>query len=151
MSDTTPPEEPLNSDQQAALRIEYQLAQQSAEHHDRQAWTIVNGIAAISFIVAGLVIQRLGDGSIRWLITFLACFFIFVAVSAAQIAIKFSDVKRQKYARCCRIEEILNLEQHRKLVQRHGNFSYFGPIVMAVLVLLWLLVIATIWTYPPRP
>ncbi len=116
------------------LLVEYQAAQDSAQHHDNLLWNTTGAVWAAELVALGFAVQQLGTVARRP--TVLAVGFIAILMLLYEwiMALQFRSVKNQKYKRCKQIEAILHLEQHTKL----NYFTSWGSIVYAFVVLSFL-------------
>jgi len=96
------------------LLIEYQKAQDSAEHHDRLLWAVVGLL--VTGMAALLVVQPGKTACVyRWtrfyppILGIIASFVLFYFVRSLRF------FKNEKYKRCKVIERLLGMEQHSKL------------------------------------
>ncbi|MHB9003917.1 MAG: hypothetical protein ACYC6C_07610 [Coriobacteriia bacterium] len=102
---------PENSD----LLVEYQAAQESAQHHDHlvASWTSIVWSAVV--VLLGLAVPVVAGGRLPVLMTLVAVLAILLLLWVLVFALMFGSVKRQKYERCKQIESELGLHQHTDL------------------------------------
>lgn len=128
-----------------ALLVEYQAAQDSAQHHDILLWTVTGLMWGASLILLGFVLEKLTDPTLRPLITAVSVLGIVINVTVWIFALQFNSVKRQKYARCKELEKQLNLSQHRNLRYASKSQGILYGIVMLIFIFTWIIVIWTMW------
>jgi hypothetical protein len=124
---------------QDVLLVEYQKAQDSAEHHDRLLWVVVgllvSAIAALFAIPPGhrqphdSLWMRLYPPVLGILLTFLLSYFVY----------SFASFRRQKYERCKAIERILGMEQHLKLKSPQPGQRHVVYGLSFLFLLVWIL------------
>jgi hypothetical protein len=134
------PDEPVDRE---ILLVEYQKAQDSAEHHDN----IVGSVTSLwlgSAIFIGFVLSGLASGdaadykSVLYLVIVLG---MLLTVLVWTWATRVSELKKQKYERCKEIERILGMEQHLRVGparrwQDHAYTALLGALLLAWLALL---------------
>jgi len=100
------------SDRKDILLVEYQKAQDSAEHHDRLLWTtaalILGGMAALF----GLAIGRDAWRAQRWIVPLIG---LLLCAALVFFPRTFRHIRKKKYDRCKVIERELGMEQHSQL------------------------------------
>ena len=105
----------MQNQNENALLVEYQAAQDSAQHHDNQIWSGTGVIWGSNLILLGFILSNLTQASLRPLIVVLSLLGFFLNVYAWIAAVRATSVKRQQYARCKEIEATFDLHQHRDL------------------------------------
>ena len=134
---------------QESLLVEYQAAQSSAQHHDGLVWTVTNILWALSLAIFGFVLTKLGEPSLKVMLTGLAFVGVMLLSYAWFCALQFGFIRNQKYKRCKEIESILGLKQHTEL--QHP--PYFQRVMYAILfwfiVIAWIVLIVHIWVIQP--
>jgi hypothetical protein len=128
-----------------ALLVEYQAAQDSAQHHDNLLYTVTSLMWGASLLLLGFILEKLTDTTLRPLITALCVLGLVLNVTVWIFALQFNSVKRQKYARCKELEKQLNLSQHRNLRYASGSQRVLYAIVMLIFIFTWILVLWTMW------
>lgn len=124
-----------------ALLVEYTAAQNSAQHHDSLVWTTIGMIWSAELVLLGFVIQAINNSKISR-VTIMACTIALVLLIFLFVTyFSFRNIRTQKYGRCKKIEELLNLEQHSTLKQKEkvGLLSFI--IVMISFVTIWVYLI----------
>lgn len=135
----------MQNNNENALLVEYQAAQDSAQHHDNQIWSASSVIWTGNLVLLGLVFSSalastnplplmpvIGLGSLALSLN------VLVLVAALQS----NWVKRQKYERCKKIEEMFDLHQHIDLHYRPGVQTFLYVAVMVLFLVAW---IAVLW------
>jgi hypothetical protein len=128
------------------LVIEYQKAQDSAEHHDSLLWTVTSIIWAGNLVLLGLVLVSIKNKDLRIILTFLSVFGILLVVSMFLFAILFSYIKRQKYKRCKDLEETLGFKQHKELKYPNCVQTLLYFFITIIFLIIWVAVMVTVWT-----
>lgn len=131
-----------------ALLVEYQSAQDSAHHHDQLVWSITSILWASSLLLFGLVVTVLGRPGLKWPLTSAAILAIILTIYLWSCVRQLRALKVQKYKRCVAIEGILGMEQHSKIEYPPGSQTARYSFVMSVFLLLWVLLIVSIWVVP---
>jgi hypothetical protein len=109
------PNKPTDKPDLQALLVEYEKAQDSAQHHDSLLWTSVSFIFGGMLVLLGFVLDSLDKKeakSILWIVSVLG---ILLTVVAVLIAFQFNRVKQFKYDRCREIEEQIGGKQHQNV------------------------------------
>jgi len=127
------------------LRVEYQAAQSSAQHHDTLVWSVTSIMWAATLVLMGFILRALTDPTLRPLITILSALGIVLTICVWIFALQLNTAKRHKYARCKAIEGILQLEQHRTLPWPTGCQRILYGVIMAFFLLAWTAVLWTTW------
>lgn len=107
------------------LLVEYQMAQDSAQHHDNLYWAIITLIWGSMLVMLGFIVKSINpvdnddalNQSILLLISIIGVFLTFFVCVATYVLI---NVKRDKYERCIQIEKKLKMKQHSEL--KYNNF-----------------------------
>ena len=128
-----------------ALLVEYQAAQDSAQHHDTLLYTTTSLMWGASLILLGFILNDLTNTALRPLITALGILGLVLCVTVWIFALQFNSIKRQKYTRCREIEEIMNLSQHRNLRYVSGSQRFLYGIVTLIFILTWIFILWTMW------
>jgi hypothetical protein len=126
----------------AALLVEYEAAQNSAQHHDGLVWSTTNVIWAASIVLLGFALDAMKDGfESNWVVNV-----ALLAVSGLGIVLngilgewtaQLRDVKRQKYKRCKEIEDLLVLGQHTTLDYKAGAQTRRHRCVRCAFIVVW--------------
>ena len=128
-----------------ALLVEYQTAQDSAQHHDNLVWTTTGIIWGSSLILLGFVISSLSTPSLKLVITASSILGLLLCIYVWLAALQFASVRNQKYSGCKDIEQILNLQQHLRLGYRARSQRVFYAITMLAFIATWIAVLFTVW------
>jgi hypothetical protein len=131
-----------------ALLVEYQAAQDSAQHHDQLVWSITSILWASSLILFGLVLTAMGQPGLEWPLTSTAILAIILTIYLWRCVRQLRAIKVQKYRRCVKIERELRMKQHSGLQYPSGSQTAGYSLVMTVFLLLWLVLIVFIWALP---
>jgi hypothetical protein len=104
--------------EQEALLVEYQKAQDSAEHHDDRVHNVTT-LWVGTAVLMGFVLNALTtEGAAHdhwWVLVLIAAIGIFLTVMAWLWSERANALKRLKYARCKELERELGLHQHREV------------------------------------
>jgi uncharacterized membrane protein len=130
-----------------SLLVEYQAAQDSAQHHDNQVWTTTGIIWGAGLILIGFVVQSIGDARLKLPVVAVCILAILMLIYLWVMAFQLNSVKNQKYTRCKEIESILNLEQHTRLRYKKRSGRFFYSLVMVVFIGTWISVLITALLY----
>jgi hypothetical protein len=122
--------------------VEYQKAQDSAEHHDALLWTVVgiltSGIAALF----GFGLEYYDGKHPKWMFIFLASLGMLLSALITFFVRSFSTIRQQKYGRCREIEESLGMKQHREL-RCWGPQRFVVYMVSGIFFIVWLILLYT--------
>jgi hypothetical protein len=116
------------------LSIEYQKAQDSAQHHDTLAWSSFGVCIAVNLALLGFVKDFLQH---RELLSLLCVFAIALTIATLKIMFMFNDIKRQKYARCKELEPLLGFRQHSYLQYQGRTQRIMVTVIFVILSLIW--------------
>jgi hypothetical protein len=110
-------------DRREVLLVEYQKAQDSAEHHDRLVWTVtslnwVGSAVLMGFVLSALGSDRAPSGSYKAALIAISGIGIVLSCLVWRWARQFRRFKNVKYARCKEIEVLFDMEQHSKFSWR---------------------------------
>ena len=95
------------------MLVEYQKAQDSAEHHDSVKWTVTSIAWAANLILMGIVVDSLEEASDdRLLLALASVVGLSSLVFSAIVWFVLSKVMRDKYKKCAEIEKELGMTQH---------------------------------------
>jgi len=136
-------EKQLNTDKQSLL-VEYQAAQDSAQHHDNQVWTTTGIIWGAGLILIGFVVQSIGDLGLKLPVVAVCVLAILMLIYLWVMAFQLNSVKNQKYARCKELESILKLKQHSRLRYAKRSGRIFYSLIMAVFIVTWVFIAITV-------
>jgi hypothetical protein len=151
--DTIKAGDQLTSEQRQAALVEYQATQDSAQHHDNLVWTITSLTWVGSAVLMGFVLSGLRDaGNPGVKLTLLSITLVGVALAACvwRWAYQMRCVKVAKYHRCQILEELLGMEQHRKLSYQAGSQTLTYGLLMVLFLLAWVvLFVVIVLAHPP--
>jgi len=125
------------------LLVEYQAAQDSAQHHDSLVWTTTGIIWGAGLVLIGFVIQNMNDPRLKLSIIATSVLAILLLVYLWSMALQLGSVRNQKYARCKEIEKIFHFEQHSKLRYANRSGRIFYGVIMVVFIITWVLILVT--------
>ena len=129
------------------LLVEYQSAQESAQHHDNLVWTVTSIIWGGMLVLFGFVLGNLDKANLRHVLTLLSILGIVLTIAVWGFALQLGDVRRQKYIRCKTIEELFGMCQHRELKYAKGSQGLVYGIVMMLFIIVWLIVLLMVWSH----
>jgi len=151
MSDSSDPpdnDSPPNHESKASpehLIVEYQAAQDSAQHHDTLVWSVTSVMWGGSLVLLGFILAALKEPGLRVLMTGLCLLGIALTIGVWVFAVKLAAVKRHKYRRCKAIERELHLQQHTSLSYSFGSGRLIYGVLMALFLAAWALTLCTVW------
>jgi hypothetical protein len=123
------------------LLVEYQAAQESAQHHDNLVWTVTAIIWGGMLVLFGFVLGNLDNVNLRLILTLLSILGIALTIAVWGFALQLNSVKRQKYQRCKTIETLLGMLQHRELKYFSGLQRIVYGIITILFIIAWLIVL----------
>lgn len=131
------------------LVIEYQKAQDSAQHYEAMAWTVTSITWAASLVLLGLILRSLAKtpNFITFILIALLSVLGFLLTIAEWWQHRlFQKVKLYKYSRCKEIEEIIGLQQHKHIPSYPKKHRDVFSVFTYVLLFTWVCVIVyLIW------
>ena len=126
------------------FEIEYQKAQDSAEHHDNLIWTTVSIIWAGNLVLLGFVLNNIKNPELKTILTFISIFGIILILCMCILAFVFNYIMNQKYECCKNLEEKLKFQQHRTVKCPRCLVKIMISIITLAFILIWASVICTI-------
>ncbi len=130
--------------------VEYQKAQDSAEHHDSLVWTVTSIIWTGNLVLLGFVLSSLAKPNTQRLLTVPCILGAVLVICVFILAVSFGWVKRQKYQRCKSLEERWDFQQHRQLRYPKRLQTILYIIVTLAFLVIWGVVISVVWTNQPE-
>lgn len=127
------------------LLVEYQAAQESAQHHDNLVWTVTALIWGGMLVLFGFIIGNLDNASLRLILILLSIIGIALTIAVLVFMLQYNSVKRQKYQRCKTIELLLGMRQHNELKYSPGSQKIIYNIVTILFVIAWFIVFWLAW------
>jgi len=131
-----------------SLLVEYQAAQDSAQHHDQLVWNITSILWASSLILLGLVLTAIGESGLEWPLTCTGLLAITLTFYLWRCVRQLRALKVQKYKRCVEIEKKLGLQQHSALKYPSGSQTTGYSLVMIFFLSLWVILTLFVWIHP---
>jgi len=134
--------------------IEYQKAQDSAEHHDNLIWSVTSIIWGASFISLGFVFQGIMHSQLMIsgkILSSAICIFgialVIIVKKYNQLYDKIIDIK---YKRCQDLEhsDILNFKQHKSTNEdypKKGKMKSFYRGITWGFCIIWGITLLVIW------
>ena len=122
--------------------MEYQKAQDSAEHHDKLLWQMTSMFWAGNLVLLGFIINCLKDNtqnfSFKIILAIICALGAILMIFMEVFGYSFGCIRRQKYQRCREIELKLGLRQHLNLnCQEYGQTILYFLISMSF-VFIWI-------------
>lgn len=117
------------------LLVEYQKAQDSAQHHDSLLWTSASIIFGAMLVLLGFVVDNIGKQDVKQIMYFVSSLGILLTICTTIFAFQFNAIKRFKYKRCKEIEKLLGAQQHQDVP--HSKFSQRLALVIIALLFLF--------------
>jgi hypothetical protein len=130
------------------LLVEYQAAQDSAQHHDQLIWSITSILWASGLVLLGLVISAMDRPGLRIPLSIGCVLAIAVTAYLWWCVRLMRAIKVQRYDHCKSIEKQLGLKLHSQLVYAAGSQTKWYTWIMLLYLLIWVGVIALIWLQP---
>jgi len=126
-----------------SLLVEYQAAQDSAQHHDTLIWSITSVVWGASLLMLGFLLGQTSNPSLKYIVVLLSALGILLNVMVWKYTYQLAKVKIHKYTRCKTIEEQLGLQQHSTLQYPTGRYKKWYSIVMVLFIIVWIVVACT--------
>ncbi|HMB83396.1 MAG TPA: hypothetical protein VKI40_05015 [Terriglobales bacterium] len=121
MADSEIKQELTQGEKEITLRV-YELAQQSAEHHDTLLWEVTYIIWGSTTLLLGFVLEAIKQEPFLALMT--ALLSIFLSVMVLRFAMLYRQVRNTKYTICKEIEDALEMKTTWK---QHTVTKDYGP------------------------
>jgi NhaP-type Na+/H+ or K+/H+ antiporter len=132
------------------LRAEYAVAQDSAQHHDNQVWTVTSIMWGASFVMMGFILPVLKEARLGPLLVLLASLGITLTTHVWVFALQLNALKGRKYMRCRIIEEALGMAQHRSVNWVPRSQSYLYGMLMLFFLGAWIVILDMAWPWHLR-
>ena len=138
--------EPLTDNERNILLVEYQKAQDSAQHHDSLIWTSGGILWGASLVLIALVVGGLHERRPTALFVGISLFAMLLQGFHWIMAETYNAVKNRKYERCREIEAKINEEKTQHLMKTHlhenekypkKRFTYWYRAVAVAYLGLW--------------
>ena len=123
------------------LLVEYQKAQDSAEHHDSLVWSVSSIVFGGMLVLIGFSLDHLADKSSELPVLCIGLLGILLTVSLWFFQSDLRSIKRKKYRRCIEIEKRLGMEQHSKLDHPEGRQTIIYKCILIAFALFWIFVL----------
>lgn len=147
MGDAANPSQAPSRDRREVLLVEYQKAQDSAEHHDGLVWNITSLNWVGSAVLMGFVLNGIGahpTTSQKVALLSLAAVGFVLSCLVWRWVLQSRRVKVAKYERCQEIEKELGMTQHSSLNYPPGSQTREYAGLMVVFLTAWLVLIAVV-------
>ena len=138
--DAPSPSEPTDDQ----LMVEYQAAQDSAQHHDNLIWSITSIMWGASLVLLGFIIQAVANPALASLIVAATVLGILLNLCVLLAVLQLNSVKNQKYDRCKEIEARFGLRQHQTVQYRRGVQRVVYTLVTVMFLIAWGTVLQTV-------
>lgn len=136
---------PSNNPDNQELLVEYQSAQNSAQHHDSLIWNVTNIFLAASLVLFGFILASFDNHNIdKCILEILSYFGIFVIIYAYSCALHLACIRDQKYERCKEIEKIIGFKQHSELKHWKCFHKIANTIISMIFIIIWVVLIMQI-------
>ena len=129
------------------LLVEYQAAQESAQHHDNLVWTVTALIWGGMLVLFGFILGNLDNASLRLILILLSIIGIALTIAVLVFTLQYNSVTRQKYQRCKTIELLLGMRQHNELKYTPRLQKIIYTIITILFVIAWFIVFMLVWKY----
>jgi hypothetical protein len=127
------------------LLVEYQKAQDSAQHHASMSWTATSIIWAASLVLIGFVYNNLTDSKLALLLTFICVLGTLLIIIVNLMVISLEKTMKSKYRRCKEIEKVLAMKQHTEIESSGISFRVFYNIITLLFIAVWSSSVWFIW------
>jgi len=127
------------------LLVEYQAAQESAQHHDNLVWTVTALIWGGMLVLFGFILGNLDNTSLRLILILLSIIGITLTIAILVFTLQYNSVTRQKYQRCKTIELLLGMRQHNELKYTPGLQKITYKIITVLFVIAWFTIFWLAW------
>jgi len=127
------------------LLVEYQAAQESAQHHDNLVWTVTALIWGGMLVLFGFILGNLDNASLRLILILLSIIGIALTMAVLVFTLQYNSVTRQKYQRCKTIELLLGMRQHNELKYTPGLQKIIYNMITILFVIAWFIVFLLVW------
>jgi len=128
------------------LLVEYQVSQESYQHHDNLVWTVTTIIWGGTLVLFGFILGGLDKPNFQLILTILSMLGIALTIAVWVFALQFNSIMRQKYQRCKDIEKLLGMYQNQGLKYVKGLQRIVYAIVTVLFIIVWLFVIWMLWS-----
>ncbi len=120
--------------------LEYEMAQNSAEHHDNLVWSVSTLTWGVSSVLLGFVLNNITDNELGVVILLFCLIGVFLILCSWLFARQFRSIRNQKYVRCKELEAELGLVQHTNIKHKNGSQSALYSIIMLLFITTWTVV-----------
>ena len=124
--------------------LEYEMAQNSAEHHDNLVWSVSTITWGVSSVLLGFVLNNITKDSLGVVVLLFCLIGIFLILCSWLFARQFRDLRNQKYKRCKKLEAELGISQHTMIKYKDGSQTSMYSIIMVLFLVTWSVVIAKV-------
>ena len=125
------------------LLVEYQAAQDSAQHHDSLVWSINSVVWAGSLVLLGFILDHATEPGLKLILLILSVLGVLLSVKVWIYTHQLGALKKHKYDRCKEIERELGLRQHTTVHWASGRQKFLYNIVMLLFIIVWAAVAVT--------
>jgi small-conductance mechanosensitive channel len=126
--------------------VEYQKAQDSAQHQDTLIWTATGVAWAGNVALLAFAFSKITKPYFQPFVVLLAFLGISAVVTAAILTVQLIDVKNQKYERCKQLESCYGFKQHQDLKYRAGPQKIAYTVTALLFIMVWLFILWAIWS-----
>jgi|GEM_PF-1593372 len=117
--------------------LEYEMAQNSAQHHDNLLWSVSTLTWGASSVLLGFVLNNLSNSQQGTILLLFCVLGSLIILCSWFFTLQFRSIRNQKYARCLELEPILGFNQHTNLKHKKGSQTTLYSAVMALFLLTW--------------
>ena len=137
----------IDADRRTVLLVEYQKAQDSAEHHDQSVGASTS-LWLASAVLIGFVLNALTSkhaAHYKSPLIMVIVLGILINVLVVAWVSRALVIKNQKYERCKEIERLLDMKQHTRVPagRQWQQWVYYG--LMLLFVATWAVLLAEVW------
>ncbi|MEH6785175.1 MAG: LapA family protein [Alcanivorax jadensis] len=119
---------------------EYEMAQNSAEHHDNLVWSVSTLNWGVSSVLLGFVLNNITESSLGIVVLLFCLIGVFLILCSWLFARQFRSIRNQKYKRCKELEKELGLVQHTNIKHKDGSQSKIYSMIMVLFIVTWAVV-----------
>ena len=124
--------------------LEYEMSQNSAQHHDSLLWSVSTLTWGVSSVLLGFVLNNLSSTKHEIIMLFFCTLGSLIILCAWYFTLQFRSIRNQKYTRCLELEAVLSFTQHTNVKHKKSSQTKLYSAVMILFLLTWGLVFTKI-------
>lgn len=125
---------------------EYEMAQDSAQHHDNLVWSVSTLMWGVSAVLLGFVLSSLKDKENPLIICMFCILGVTIIFCAWYFTRQFRSIRGQKYKRCKELEAIFSFKQHTDLKHPESSQTNIYSAVMLLFLATWVAVLVKVFS-----